>query len=229
MNIASQEQRPVAAGAAAVPRPLGPVHRQHGRVPGRVRADRRLRAERVRLAGPGRGRPAGPAQLRAGVPHARGGRPAGPDVLRRARVAGVRPQPGAAVRVAGGRGLRGARARPAARRGRVRGVLLRGRRAAPVRRDRRRRSGTAATTGECLSGRGRTAPGRTRRRKVVVSTHLLPSPQPPAPPPAHGILVVFLGRTRHFDVNVFSGWSRIFFYYLFYLFRTQRDLPFYKI
>lgn len=119
--------------AAAVRGSLGPVHREHGRVLGGIGADGGLRAERVRFTGTGRGRLAGAAQLRAGVPHARGVRPTGPDGLRRAGVAGVRPEPGASVRVAHRRGLHRPRARPAARVGPVRGLLLRHRGAPPVR------------------------------------------------------------------------------------------------
>lgn len=130
------QQQPVAQ-ASAIQRSLGPVHRQHDRVPGGVRAHRGLRAQHVRLHGRGRSRPAGSAQLRAGVLHARGGRPAGAHGLWRARVARVRPRPGAAVRVAGRRGLCRARARPAARARPVRGLLLRHRSAALVRLDRK--------------------------------------------------------------------------------------------
>lgn len=130
------QQQPVAQ-ASAVQRPLGPVRRQHDRVPGGTRTDRGLRAEHMRLDGRGRGRPAGSAQLRAGVLHARGGRPAGAHGLRRARVAGVRPRPGAAVRVGDRRGFRRGRARPAARARPVRSLLLRHRGPAPVRLDRK--------------------------------------------------------------------------------------------
>jgi len=95
----------------------------------------------VRLAGAGHRRPASSAQLWAGVLHARGGRPARADGLRRAGVAGVRPEPGLAVRVARRRRFRCAHARPTTGAGPVRGLLLRHSGAPPVRHDR---------TGECL-------------------------------------------------------------------------------
>jgi len=90
----------------------------------------------VRLAGAGHRRPAGSAQLWAGVLHARGGRPARADGVRRAGVAGVRPEPGLAVRVARRRRFRCAHARPATGAGPVRGLLLRHRGTSPVRHDR---------------------------------------------------------------------------------------------
>lgn len=109
------------------------MHGQHDRVPGRVRVDGRLRAEHVRFHGTGHGRTAGAAQLRAGVLHAGGDQPAGADGLRRDRVAGVRPEPGPAVRVAHRRRFHRARPRPAADRGSVGRLLLRRRGPTPVR------------------------------------------------------------------------------------------------
>lgn len=53
--------------------------------------------------------------------------------MRRDRVAGVRPEPGAVVRVGDRRGICRPPARPAASVGPVRGLLLRYRRATPVR------------------------------------------------------------------------------------------------
>lgn len=117
-------QEPVAQ-AVAVQRPLGPVYREHGRVPGGIRPDRGLRAELVRFDGPGRRGSAGPAQLRAGVLHAGGGRPTGADGLRRTGLAGVRPEPGLAVRVARRRWFRGQRVRPPVGAGPVGSLLLR--------------------------------------------------------------------------------------------------------
>lgn len=67
-HLCSQE--PVVAEAAAVQGPFGPLRRQHGRVPGGIRADGGLRAQHVRLPGAGRGWPARAAQLRPGVLHA---------------------------------------------------------------------------------------------------------------------------------------------------------------
>lgn len=112
------------------------MHRQHDRVPDRVRADHRLHTEHVRLAGAGHRRPAGSTQLWAGVLHARGGRPARADGVRRTGMAGVRPESGLAVRVARRRRFRCADARPATRAGPVRGLLLRHRGTPPVRHDR---------------------------------------------------------------------------------------------
>jgi len=94
-------------------------------VSGRVRADRRLRAEHVRFAGAGHRRSAGPTQLRAGVLHARGGWPARPHGVRRAGVAGVWPESGSVVRVARRRRFRGGHARPTFGAGPVGGLLLR--------------------------------------------------------------------------------------------------------
>lgn len=133
-------QEPVSQ-AAPVQGTLGPVHRQHDRVPRRVSVGRGLCAKHVRLAGAGHRRVAGPAQLRAGVPHAGNCRPTRADGLRRARVAGVRPEQSAALRVAGRRGFRRPRARPAYVAGSVRRVLLRHRSAPLVRNDQ--------TAGEC--------------------------------------------------------------------------------
>lgn len=108
------------------------MHRQHNRVSGRVRADRRLRAEHVRFAGAGHRRPPGPAQLRAGVLHARGGRPARSHGVRRASVAGVWPEPGPVVRVAHRCRFRGGHARPATGASPVGGLLLCHRSTPPV-------------------------------------------------------------------------------------------------
>lgn len=111
------------------------MHGEHGRVPGGVRARRGLRPEHVRLHGAGLGGPTGSAQLGPGVLHARGGRTAWPDGIRRHLVAGVRPQPCAAVRVVGRRRFRRAGVRTAASVGSVRGLLLRQRRPSLVRND----------------------------------------------------------------------------------------------
>jgi len=111
------------------------VHRQYDRVSGRVRADRRLRAEHVRIAGAGHRRPSGPTQLRTGVLHTRGGRPARPHGVRGAGVAGVWPKPGPVVRVAGRRRFRGGHARPTTGAGPVGDLLLRHRSTPLVRHD----------------------------------------------------------------------------------------------
>lgn len=121
---------------ATVQRALGPVHCQHDRVFGRIRSDGGLRAEHVRIDGGGHRWTAGTAQLRADVLHARGGRPAWADGVRRAGVAGVRPEPGAPVRVTVRRRFRRARARPTTGIGFVRGLLLRHRGTPLVRHDR---------------------------------------------------------------------------------------------
>lgn len=76
------------------------MYGKHGCVPRRICADRRLRIEHVRFASAGHGRPSGAAQLRAGLLHARGERPARSHGFRRDRVARVRPEPSAPVRIA---------------------------------------------------------------------------------------------------------------------------------
>lgn len=101
------------------------MHRQHDRVPDRIRSDGGLRTEHVRLDSGGHRGPTGAAQFRTGVLHAGGGRPARADGVRRAGVAGVWPEPGAPVRVAVWRWFRRARARPSAGIGFVCGLLLR--------------------------------------------------------------------------------------------------------
>jgi len=86
----------------------------------------------VRFAGAGHRRPTGPAQLRACVLHARGGRSAWSNGMRRAGVAGVWPEPGPVVRVARRRRFRGGHSRPATGAGPVGGLLLRHRGAPSV-------------------------------------------------------------------------------------------------
>lgn len=101
------------------------MHRQHDRVPDRIGAGRGLRAEHMRIAGAGHRRATGAARLRAGMPHAGGGRTPRPDGRRCARMAAMRPRPGAAVRVAVRRGFRRRSARPNSGAGPVCSLLLR--------------------------------------------------------------------------------------------------------
>lgn len=101
------------------------MHRQHDRVSGRVRIDRGLRTEHLRLACVGRRRPVGATQLRPGVLHAGSVRPVRSVGMWRVGLADVWPEQGATVRVARGRRFRRARAHQTRGAGFVRGLLLR--------------------------------------------------------------------------------------------------------
>lgn len=122
-NVCYDSQEPVAE-TSVVQRSLGPVHGQHDRVPGRICAHRGLRSEHMWLDGSGLGRSSGSAQLGAGVLYAGGGRPARPDGIWRHRVAGVRPEPCAAICVVDRCRFRRASVCPAVSVGSVGGLLL---------------------------------------------------------------------------------------------------------